>query len=220
MHGAVEPGDVLLAIDGANIADDGSIAIGSVRGPFQHQVDMKQIGDVVEFSVWRGGKRMKVQATARRIGRFDRRRLQWGKAPRFVVYAGMVFMPLEVELLRTEGRGWAGKIPRAMAWHYFYKEWEQPDNADDEAVVLARVLQHPVNVEMSVGRSVVEKINGQSIRSLAELDAAITRARQRPEGFLTLEFSDGFVEAVDLAAAEAAHSEILKTYGVRRDKHL
>ena len=87
-------------------------------------------------------------------------------------------------------------------------------------LVLARVLQDPVNADLSITRGVLEKVNGQRIRGLSALDAALTEARLKGEGFLELEFSSGYVEVLDVAAAEKAHPRILRTYGVQNAKHL
>ena len=213
------PGDVILSVDGIDIDDDGSIAIGTVRGPFEHVVDMKQVGEPVRFTVWRGGKKQRVETKTRRIARYDRFRYQYSEMPRFLVYAGMVFMPLDVEYLRTNGKGWPGKVPRSMAWHHFFKAEDEPSRADEETVVLARVLQHPVNSGLSVTRSVLEKVNGARVTSLEDLDLALAAA-EKAGGAITFEFADDFVEVLDVTAAQAAHPEILKTYGVRYEKNL
>jgi len=216
-----KPGDVLISVEGHAVANDGSVSLGEVRGPLHHLVDMKQVGEPIKATVWRDGKKQTLSTKTRRIARFDRQRFQWGKAPRFLVYAGLVFMPLDVEYLRTYGKGWPGKVPRTMAWHHFFKEWDKPEQADEEVVVLAKVLQHAVNADLSVSRGgTIETVNGQRIRGLQTLDQVIAEARLKGQGYLTIEFSDGFVEALDIRSAEAAHPQILKTYGVRSAKHL
>jgi hypothetical protein len=218
--GVLLRGDVLLAVDGVEIADDGSVPLASVRGPFGHIIDMKQVGEEVRFTVWRGGQRVQLQGPARRIARYDRFRYQWSTPPRYLVYAGLVFMPLDIEYLRAQGKGWQGKIPRSMAWHHFFKEAVAPERADEEMVVLADVLQHPITAELSVSRGVVDTVDGRPVRSMADLDAALTQARLRGKGQVVLAFEDGYEEALNLEQAEAAHPQILKTYGVRRDKNL
>lgn len=218
-EGALQPGDVILSVDGIDIDNDGSIPIGTVRGPFEHVVDMKQIGEPVRYTVWRGGKKQRVETKTRRIARYDRFRYRYSEMPRFLVYGGLVFMPLDVEYLRTNGKGWPGKVPRSMAWHHFFKAEDDPARADEETVVLARVLQHPVNSGLSVSRSVLEKVNGKPVTSLVELDLALAQAR-KSGGEITLQFADDFVEVLRVSDTEKAHPEILKTYGVRYEKNL
>src|SRR6185295_4806333 len=99
-EGVVKDGDVLLSVEGYPIADDGTIKLGDARVTYEHAIDMLQVGDRAHFTVWRGGKELKVEAPARRIARYDRNRNRYGIAPDYVVYAGLVFMKLEVELLK------------------------------------------------------------------------------------------------------------------------
>ena len=155
-----------------------------------------------------------------RIARYDRFRYQWSTPPRYLVYSGLVFMPLDVEYLRTWGKGWPGKVPRAMTWNHFFKESAAPERANEETVVLARILQHPITAELSVGPSVLETVDGHPVRSLAELDDLLTQARLRGKGQLNLGFADGYEETLNLEETEAAHPRILQTYGVRREKNL
>jgi len=61
----------------------------------------------------------------------------------------------------------------------------------------------------------VEKINGQTIRSLADVTQAFSANHDR---FHTIELEgDGGIEALDRARAEAAHPEILKQYAIPSD---
>ena len=48
-------------------------------------------------------------------------------APRYVIYAGLVFMPLDRELMKVFGRGWAGTADRNLIWHHLYREAEAPE---------------------------------------------------------------------------------------------
>ena len=213
---AVKEGDVLLSVEGYPIADDGTIKLGDARVTYEHAIDMLQVGDRAHFTVWRGGKELRVEAPARRIARYDKNRNRYGIAPDYVVYAGLVFMKLEVELLKTLGRGWPQSANRDLVWHQLFREAEDPQEADREVIVLTRVLRHAVNSQMSLNTPVgVEKINGQTIRSLADVTKAFSANHDR---FHTIELEgDGGIEALDRARAEAAHPEILKQYAIPSD---
>jgi hypothetical protein len=180
---------------------------------------MLQVGDEARFSVWRDGKPLELKATARRIARYDRNRNRYGIAPDYVVYAGLVFMKLEVELLKTLGRGWPQTANRDLVWHQLFREAEKPEEADREVVVLTRVLRHAVNSQMSLGGPVgVEAINGRKIRSLEDVTKAFAENQER---FHTIELEgDGGIEALDRARAEAAHPEILRQYAIPSDRRL
>jgi S1-C subfamily serine protease len=212
-EGVVKPGDVLLSVEGKEIADDGTIKLGDARVTFEHAIDMLQVGDTTHFGVWRDGQQLAVTAPARRIARYDRNRNRYGVAPDYVVYAGLVFMKLEVELLKTLGRGWPQSANRDLVWHQLFEEAEHPEDADREVVVLTRILRHAVNSQMAVGTPLgVEKINGREIHSLADVTQAFAANTAR---FHTLEFEgDGGIEALDRARAEAAQPEILRQYAI------
>jgi hypothetical protein len=217
--GVLREGDVLLSIEGQPIANDGTIRLGDARVTFEHAMDMLQVGAPVRFSVWRDGRVLALKTTARRIARYDRNRNRYGVAPEYVVYGGLVFMKLEVELLQTLGRAWPQSANRDLVWHQLFREAERPAEADREVIVLTRVLRHAVNSQMSVNvPAAVDKINGRPVRSLADVVEAFGSNRDR---FHRLELEgDGGIEALDREKAEAAHPEILKQYAIPHDRRL
>jgi hypothetical protein len=217
--GVLQTGDVLLSVDGQVVANDGTVREGISRLTFEHVFDMKQTGEPVRLSFWRDGKEQTRVATSRRVGRLDNQRNRYGVAPRYVVYAGLVFMPLDRELMKVFGRGWAGSADRNLIWHHLYREVEQPATVDREVVVLTRILRHPVNSQMTFpGPSAVARIGGREIGGLADVLPAL-QAESGPFQTVELEGAAGF-EALDRAQAEAAHAEILKQYGIAKDKNL
>jgi S1-C subfamily serine protease len=217
--GVLRPGDVLLSIEGQPIANDGTIRLGDARVTFEHAMDMLQVGDPVRFGVWRDGRVLALKTTARRVARYDRNRNRYGVAPEYVVYAGLVFMRLEVELLQTLGRAWPQSANRDLVWHQLFREAERPEEADREVIVLTRVLRHAVNSQMSVNVPVaVDEINGRPIRSLADVVDAFASNGGR---FHRLEFEGtAGLEALDREKAETAHQEILSQYAIPHDRRL
>ena len=216
--GVLEKGDVLLEVDGQVVANDGTIRTGDARVTFEHAFDMKQEGQPLHLVVWRDGREVSLRATSRRIARLDNQRNRYGIAPRYLVYAGLVFMPLDRELMKTLGRGGPGGADRNLIWHQLYREAEQPETVDREVVVLTRVLRHSVNSQMTFpGPVAVARINGVAITVLADVPGALAAGGG---SFLTIEYegSAGF-EALDRAQAEAAHAEILKQYGIPKDRN-
>ena len=217
--GVVEPGDVLLAIDGRLIAEDGTVAIGDARVTFQTLFDYRQIGARIRLTVWRKRAELDLGATARRIPRYDRRRNRYDIGPRYVVHAGLVFMPLDAELLKMFGRNWAQSANRDLVWHHLFREAERPAEADREVIVLMRVLRHPINSQMGFSGPVgVKAINGLPIRSLEDIVEAFDLGEGR---FDEIVFEgDAGIEALDRAEAKAAHEEILQQYAISRDRKL
>ena len=164
-------------------------------------------------------KEQALEAPARRIARYDRNRNRYGVAPDYVVYAGLVFMRLEAELLKTLGRGWPQSANRDLVWDQLFREAERPEEADREVIVLTRVLRHAVNSQMALALPVgVDRINGRPIHSLADVVEAFASNRER---FHRIEFEgDGGIEALDREQADAAHPEILRQYAIPHDRKL
>ncbi len=214
--GVLQPGDVLLSVCGQPIATDGTIALGEARVTYEHAIDMLQVGQPASVSVWRDGREQELRTSARRVARYDRNRNRYGVAPDYVVYAGLVFMRLEVELLKTLGRGWPQSVDRDLVWHQLFREAERPEEADREVIVLTRVLRHAVNSQMALNPpAAVERINGKPIRSLPDVLAAFAGNRER---FHTIELEgDAGIEALDRERADAAQAEILRQYAILHD---
>jgi S1-C subfamily serine protease len=217
--GVLRPGDVLLQIEGHTVADDGAIRVGDARVTFEHAQDMLQVGATAHFVVWRDGHQLSLEAKSRRVARYDRNRNQYGVAPRYVVYAGLVFMRLESELLQTLGRNWPQVANRDLVWDQLFREAERPEEADREVVVLTRILRHAVNSQMSLNPPVgIDRINDRPVHTLEDVVAALAHNRGR---FHTFELEDeGGIEALDREKADAAQPEILRQYGILHDRHL
>jgi S1-C subfamily serine protease len=218
-EGVIRPGDVLLEIDGHVIDNDGTVAVGDARVTFQTLFDYRQVGDEVRVSVWRDREEQGLAATARRIPRYDRQRNRYDVGPRYVVHAGLLFMPLDAELLKMFGRNWAQNANRDLVWHQLFREAERPEEADREVIVLVRVLRHPVNSQFGFGGPVaVDAINGLAIRSLEDVVEAFSSGEGR---FDEIVFEgDAGIEALDREEAKAAHEEILQQYAISRDRKL
>jgi hypothetical protein len=99
-------------------------------------------------------------------------------------------------------------------YELFYRKHESPETARSEPILLASVLSHSVNANFGVrARALVNKINGvRVIRAFEEN----TNKEQHLIDFLP----DQAIEALDKNRAAEAHSEILKTYGVPKDRRL
>jgi S1-C subfamily serine protease len=218
-EGVVEPGDVLLEVDGQRIANDGTVGVGDARVTFQTLFDAAQVGDTVTLGVWRGGREVELTATACRVARYDNMRNRYDVAPRYVVHAGLVFMPLEAELLKMFGRNWAQNANRDLVWHQLFREAEHPEEADREVIVLVRVLRHSVNSQLGFTSPVaVEAINSLPIRSLEDVVEAFDSCEGRYDEIVFE--GDAGIEALDREKAQAAHEEILQQYAITHARRL
>jgi hypothetical protein len=146
---------------------------------------------------------------------FGRFRNPYDVLPRYYVYGGLVFVPLDAQLLQTVG----DEMPRHLIHEAFFRSLEEPERVAMESVVLLRRLDHAVNADMAYHRNlVVARVNGRPIERLEDLIEAIETNR---EPFQVFDFAYyGRFGVLDREQADRAQAEILQRYGVPADRRL
>ncbi len=215
--GRIHRGDVILEVDGRQVANDGTVADGAARIPFGMLVDRRQIGETVAIRLLRDGRRFDLGVPLRGL---DRNRLGnvYDRPPRYFVYGGLVFVALDVELLRTYGAPWRAKAPRELVHAFVVRPRLEPERFLQEAVVLLRRLKHPVNADMAWwNNEIVERVNGRDVTSLEVLIEALELADVE---YHLIEFAGNRrFSVLEKRRAEQANREIRETYGVQQDRY-
>lgn len=215
--GVLQPGDVLLGINGH--------AIDSI-GMFDHPLygrmassvlltDGMRPGDSMELEVFRAGKKSKLRTTLKRMRAEDDRvpPYTFDQAPDYHVAGGFLFQHLTRTYLQTWREWWKRAPLRLLIAHD--EEGNRPSTEDPRIVVLTKVLADPVNLGyQDLGPMIVRSVNGKAVRTLDQLRAAM----QSPvDGFHVFEFLPGqgprrvVVDAAEVAAAE---TRIREAYGI------
>jgi hypothetical protein len=217
--GLLEPGDALLEIEGRAIGNDGTVADGPLRLPFGAIVDRRQVGETLSLRILRGGERRELSVplgpfeASRRLGNaYDRR-------PRYFVWAGLVFTPLDREMVKTYGNDWRQDADKVLLYDLFERPKFDRALARGERVVLLRTLDHPVNAHIAWNRNImVARVDGREILGLGDLVDAIEKAKGP---YVVIEFAGaGRLIAIDREQAQRAKHEILESYGVPADRYL
>ncbi len=211
-HDHLREKDVLLGIDHHDIGEDGNIMLGGNSVNFAELIERKQWGDSVQFRIWRDGKVARITVPLKNPQDPFTYRNIYDQRPRYVLFAGLVFSPLNREVLRTVG----GVSSRNAHQLFYYSQYAKTDNLyedRDEFIVLTRRMPHPVNTyaERFVN-GIVQEINGETIRGLADLKRAFGKPRN---GYHVVQFA-GMEDTLvlDAGAARAATPEIHSAYGV------
>ncbi len=212
--GALESGDVLTRVDGVPVADDGSVPLrGKERVLFTHLLAVRQIGEKIRLTVLRKGARVEAEVPLRTISSLAGDPL-YDVRPSYLIYGGLVFMPLTRDLLAEGGED---EVPSELR---FYLEHGLPSPERRQLILLRKVLPHEVNAGYEGFRDlVIERVNG---RAVADMELLL-RALSSPQGrFLVVETdglsSPGGLIVLDARKAEQATGEILKTYGIEADR--
>ena len=205
------PGDVLLAIDGKPLDQDGNHQDPDHgRILFSHLTNTATAaGDKITLKIFRQGKTRDLVATMEPP---DRSRVVSpaflaDTAPPFVILGGLVFIELSRPFLQEWGMDWVKSAPRRLV-HLDAFQDELPEDRG-KIVVLARVLPTPDTIGYdNLGNLVVKELNGRPVKSLADLSAA---ARHPIDGFQKIELEEDpkhiFLDAASVEANRAALME-------------
>lgn len=221
---ALRRDDVVLEVGGLVVGSDGMVLYRGNRVSASVAFQQPQSGESIKVKLWRDGAELTVDLLmeAYRGDRLAGR--SYDTLPRYFVHAGLVFTALSADYLETVGRPgrdsiWAGLAK--LIYELRGRPLEEPDTVRSEPVVLATILPHPVNADFSVrGGALINRINGVRITCLEDVVRAL-RENQGERHILEFDGPEhGPLEALNRAAATAAHAEILRTYGISSDQRL
>eukprot|EP00929_Paragymnodinium_shiwhaense_P077237 TRINITY_DN39775_c0_g1_i1.p1 TRINITY_DN39775_c0_g1~~TRINITY_DN39775_c0_g1_i1.p1 ORF type:complete len:565 (+),score=125.89 TRINITY_DN39775_c0_g1_i1:72-1766(+) len=204
----LEVDDVLVAVDGVEIGQDGTVPLReNERIHFLHLITRRLAGrDMARVKVMRRGKELEVEVQVRpekwlvpRIDGYD-------AAPEYCIIGGLVFVPLSLPWMELKSND---KSARALMLEW----WGKPlTELSQQIVIVSKVLAHPCNFGFhNLGNMALDSFNGVKIHNLAQL-AQLADASETPQ--LSFEFlrpaGDGKeLVVLDQAECKAAEAEIL-----------
>jgi S1-C subfamily serine protease len=210
--GRLFPGDVLLAVDGTQVANDGSIPLGESRVPYTYRVDGRQVGERIDLLVLRGGRRLPVSFPVRRGESRIPVQRQHERLPRYLVYGGLVFQPLSLDYLEARG-DWNTRAGVLLRHYFYHHESDGLHPHRREYVLISRVLRDRTNAYLAgVEDCIVDTIDGRPVTCLQEA-AEILRAAAGDWVRITTDFG---ARPIVLRAAEMAEANrrIAETYDI------
>lgn len=210
--GVLQSGDVLLAVDGVDIAADGTVEYrdGEMLS-FDYVISRRHVGDRIECRVWRDRRELSCVVTLKSpvyLVAEDR----YDAPPTYYINGGLLFVPLTRDYLRTWDDWWH-TAPRNLVALY---ERGSPTPGCTEPVVLQKVLADRCNQGYHDLESVlIEEAQGQPVRCLRHLIQLLETNRHE---FLHLRGSRGEEIVLDAREARARHQEILRRFRVPHDR--
>lgn len=223
MHSSVEPilksGDVLTQIDQYPIDNDGRVEIYGLKLDMSEVVETKQTGQTVELTFYRDGKLTKATATValnRPVFEFAR---QYDIEPKYVCFAGLVFVPATRNYLESWGVEWIKDVPFELRYLFVDSMKLNEDRAKKEYVVLSEIMPDEINAYADDFKSlVVESINGTTIEKLEDVWKAFDKP---PEGYYVIRFMGTDRPLIlDAKEAHAHQAKILTKYDIPQEAML
>jgi S1-C subfamily serine protease len=204
-HHGLEVGDIITAIDGVNIENDGTVEFRKHQFTrFKYFIDKHQMGEDVELDVVRNSKKFRTSLTLKNTVNelLLVKILQYDKMPTYYIYGGYLFSPLTNNLLGNKN------VPMRLS--LFTRQW--PSEERQEIVVLIKVLADDSNRGNHHMRFwPVEKVNGIAISSFMQFATIMQNSKDE---FITLEDSDGYQVVIDTDAAKTHQKDLLKRYNI------
>lgn len=211
--GLVKPGDVLLSIDGLTIYSDSSVIIEGERVEMPEVVERKFKGDKIEFVLLRNKEEMKVTVPLKNADPYLIQAYTYGVRPRYFIYAGLVFQPLNRNLMAAYNFD-----DLHTRYHYNFFVIDSLFVERPEIIVLASILPDRVNSYLNGLRgTVVDTINNKKIRRLEDVRDAFETGDAT---FVVRVLGNGRPIVLQRAEVEAARDRIRNRYNLTAESYL
>jgi S1-C subfamily serine protease len=209
----VKAGDVLLAIDDHPVASDATVELEGERVEMPEVVERKFKGDKVKLDLLRDKKPVTATIKLDTVPPYLIQGHAYDVRPRYVVYGGLLFQPLNLELID------AYQPTDLRLRHFFdYFVLEQIYLEHPEVIVLTNILPDPINTYLAPYRgAIVDDVNGKKIRTLEDLAKALS---ETPDRFVINMIGDGPPLVLDPKQVEAARERIKSRYNVVAEQNL
>ncbi len=211
--GILQPGDVIVSIDGHPIESDGFITLDGDRMQMVEIVERKFKGDSVKLNILRDKKEQEVSVTFREPWPYQIQAKRYEVSPRYVLFGGLLFQPLSRDFLET-----AQNENLRVRFFYNFFISDELYKEHPEVVVLSGVLPDPINTYLTGFKdSIIDEVNGEKIRTLDDLAAAF---KKPAEDYVIKALGEGRPIVLERAAVEAARERIMQRYQVRSEVNL
>ncbi|HUO57464.1 MAG TPA: serine protease [bacterium] len=213
--GLLREGDVLTAVDGHAIDNDGYITLDkkSERIQADYLIAFYLPGEQISLDLLRDGKPMKLKVPLKTLPTLVPYRAD-NRHPTYFVYAGLVFVPLTYNYMQSAD--WKNMKPSLKdLYNHGVITAERK-----QVVLISHVLPHDINTGYDKASNlIVDKVNGRPIKEMKDLVAAFAA----PQGnYQVIEMDEhawyGSRIVLDAKKAPRANEEIMALFKIPADR--
>ena len=206
---ALKDNDIILSIDGKDIANNGTIQTQYGRLSFEYIYHTKQIGDSVMLDVLRDGKNIKIRYEIKREKELIN--YEYSKLPRYIIYGGLVFAPITTNYLY--------KISKFESEHLKKKLYNkrQTINYNEAITMIGTSFPHKVNRGYSNWASVLKSVNGIKIKNFKHLVNILDNIKSK---YTKFEFLESAIIVLNTKEAKESFKSIKNIYRLNNIKNL
>lgn len=213
----LQPGDVIMKIDGRAIAGDGTVElISGNRTRLDYMVNRRQIGEIIPLEIVRDGIPQTVEISLSTTFH-DLTMVSYkiyDTPPEYFIFGGAVFMPLTLNYLESWGRDWRQYTIDYLSYPLLFDNWSTEER--EEIVILTFMLPAEVNTGYeSIQNEIIETVDGTRVRSFSQFVEMVDNGT---DPFLELTTNLGNIIVLDREKAIAVNGEILSRYGIPVDR--
>jgi S1-C subfamily serine protease len=213
--GILKPGDVVMSLDGKPVDSAGMVTIDGENVNLNEIVERKFAGDKVAVRFLRDGGWNDVEIQLKPLTWSRMYAIEYEKKPRYMVFAGLVFQPLDTNLFAaakfddvTVRRLYTDYVPKGL----FQKH--------RDIVVLTRVESDPVTSQLGDFTGfAVDKINGVEVTDLKQAHELL-HPKEAPEFHVIELFGASRPVVIPSARVEEANRRVAENYGITRLENL
>jgi hypothetical protein len=212
--GVLQSGDVLLALNGNPVFNNGLIRIDGELVDKNEVIERKFAGDKVTVDFIRDGKKQQATIELKRFLPYLMMAEKYNERPRYVLYSGMLFQPMDRNLMSAHEI----REPMCSYWYDNFlssKLYEQRP----EPVILTNILADEATSYITgYYPGLVDEINGVTIKSMAD----VKKALEKKEGdYVVVKLVErGRPIVLKRKLAEEAHPRIMRNYNIAEDSYL
>ncbi len=213
--GVLQPGDVLFSLNGNVIDSAGMVVIDGEETNYNEVVERKFAGDKLAVRFLRDGTWNDSEITMKTLPWSAMYAIQYEKKPRYMVFAGLVFQPLDTNLFATAK--FENVNVRRLFTDYVPKGLFQKRR---DIVMLTRVESDPVTSQLGeFAGNAVDKINGLEVTDLKHAHALL-HAKDAPEFHVIELFGASRPVVIASAAVAEADRRVAANYGITKLENL
>ena len=212
--GILETGDVLLEIDGLPVKSNGLINYEGEDVNMNEIVERKFAGDVIDLKIWRDKKPLNKKVTLKRFLPYLIAARKYDEKPRYVMFAGLVFQPLDRNLMAAHNM-------KSLQVRYHFDSYVSSDIYKErpEVIVLTSILPDSINSYFSkFTQSIVDEVNGVKVKNLTDVHSALSN---NDNDYIIINLlGSGRPIVIEKSKVEEAQQRIQTKYNVIRDHYL
>ncbi len=210
--GVLQPGDVVLEINGHAVDSSAMINLDGEHVQLEELAERAFSGDTLRFTILREGQKLQPVAQLAPLPARNILANAYDVLPRYVVYAGLVFQPLQLNVIQAHRLNMTDFMVELDA---FQRKGEALKK--DDIVVVTKVLRDEVNARFSdFGKRIVKSVNGVEVQGLRHLYSLLYSAKEQEQPpYTVIEFVDaGRPMVIDNAMIKAANERISAGYNI------